>query len=202
VKNFAKSRMGFLAACAVVGILFGAIAAYIYQQASRESGPVVKQQPEENTKTQLPRMANLPAQKITITPPAPPPPSYPVDAPVLEQARKALSEDISPEKALSLAKSLPESAEQADAAFLLLEYAAENDNSEAALIVARYYDPTDNMPSGTIRKNPESAYEWYQEALAGGQEEARSQLASLRQWVEERANKGSHEASQLLKNWR
>lgn len=199
MKNFAKSRMGFLAACAVVGILFGAIAAYIYQQASRESGPVVKQQPEENTKTQLPRMANLPAKKITITPP---PPSYPVDAPVLEQARKALSEDISPEKALSLAKSLPESAEQADAAFLLLEYAAENDNSEAALIVARYYDPTDNMPSGTIRKNPESAYRWYQEALAGGQEEARSQLASLRQWVEERANKGSHEASQLLKNWR
>lgn len=202
MKNFAKSRLGFLVACAIVGILFGAIAAYIYQQASRKSVSLEKQQPEENSKTQLPRMANLPPQKITITPPAPPPPSYPVNAPVLEQARKALNGDISPEKALSLAKSLPESVERADAAFLLLEYAAENDNSEAALIVARYYDPTDKSPSGTIRKNPETAYEWYHKALAGGQEQARNQLASLRQWVEERANMGSHEASQLLRNWR
>ena len=108
--------------------------------------------------TKLPRMANLPTAKKTVTPP---PPSYPPDAPVLEQARKALREGIDPDAALALAKSLPDRPERADAAFLLLEYAAENGNREAALAVGHFYDPTRDTPSGTIRKNPLTAYEWY-----------------------------------------
>jgi TPR repeat protein len=109
---------------------------------------------------------------------------------------------ITPEAALALAKSLPESPERADAAFLLLEFAADAGNPEAALAVGRYYDPTDETPSGTIRKNPETAYGWYRDALKGGQENAKANLAQLHSWVEKQAGEGSHEARELLNNWR
>lgn len=144
-------------------------------------------------------MANLPP-KPKPTPP-PPPPTYPPDAPVLEQVRKALGEGIDPAKAVILAKSLPESPERADAVFLLLEYAADSGNTEAALAVASYYDPAYEGPSGSIHKNPEIAYEWYQEALDGGEKLAENHLAELRRWVEEQAAKGSRDALELLKRW-
>ena len=144
-------------------------------------------------------MANLPPKKEAIPPP--PPPTYEPDAPVLEQARKALREGITPEDAVIMARSLPESPEKADAAFLLLEYAADSGNAEAALAVARYYDPTDKDPSGTIRKNAETSYGWYLEASAGGQDDAGARLDRLRSWVEEQANQGSVEARELLKSW-
>ena len=153
---------------------------------------------KETVQATLPRMANLPPKKKVI---APPPPSYPPDAPLLEQARKALREGIEPPEAVALAKSLPEHPERADAAFLLLEYAADSGNPEAALEVGRYYDPAYKGPGGSIRKNPATAYEWYQEAMAGGQEKAKGQLANLRQWVEEQAVQGSGEARKLLKIW-
>ena len=147
----------------------------------------------------LPRMANLPP-KPKPTPP-PPPPTYPPDAPVLERVRKALGEGIDPAEALTLAKSLPESPERADAGFLLLEYAADSGNAEAALAVASYYDPAYEGPSGSIHKNPETAYEWYQEALDGGEKLAENHLAELRRWLEEQAAQGSRDALELLKNW-
>jgi len=159
-------------------------------------GPAEK----KGTKSSMPRMANLPEKKPMIE--LPPPPTYPPDAPALEQARSSLREEISSDEAVLLAKSLPESPERADAAFLLFEYAAEAGNAEAAKYVARYYDPTDDLPSGTIRKNPEIAYDWYQIALAGGYEDVQKNMAKLRIWVEEQARLGSFEASQLLKDWR
>ena len=194
--NFGQRRFWILAAAIIFGILVVVIGGYLIWQESPESVSQKKGVAEQS----LPRMANLPEKKPLIKPP--PPPSYPPDAPVLEQARKSLREGISPNDAVSLAKSLPEGPERADAAFLLLEYAAESGNAEAALFVARYYDPTDDAPSGTIRKNPESAYEWYLKALAGGREEALQPQARLRQWVQAQANQGSDEARQLLQNWR
>ncbi len=149
--------------------------------------------------TGLPRMTNLPSMKTTTPPP---PPSYPPDAPVLEQARKALREGLDPAGALALARSLPDRPERADAAFLLLEYAADSGDAEAALEVGRYYDPAYKGPSGSIRKNPAAAYERYQEARAGGEEKAQKQLAELRRWVEGQAAKGSSEAWKMLNRWR
>ncbi|MBW2657768.1 MAG: hypothetical protein JRC59_08745, partial [Deltaproteobacteria bacterium] len=145
----------------MVGLVVLVVAGYLVWQ----SFQVDEVKPKEAQKPELPRMANLPPKKEAIVPP--PPPSYTPDAPVLEKARKALREGITPEAALALAKALPESPERRDAAFLLLEFAADSGNAEAALAVARYYDPTDKAPSGTIRKNPETAYGWYTEALAG-----------------------------------
>ena len=189
-------RLWIVVISGMVGLVVLVVAGYLIWQ----SFQVDEVKPKEAQKPELPRMANLPPKKEAIPPP--PPPSYTPDAPVLEKARKALLEGITPEAALALAKALPESPERRDAAFLLLEFAADSGNAEAALAVARYYDPTDKAPSGTIRKNPETAYDWYSEALAGGQENAKTRLAQLRSWVEEQANLGSYEARELLKTWR
>tara|TARA_B100000315_G_scaffold115302_1_gene105841 strand:+ start:8529 stop:9125 length:597 start_codon:yes stop_codon:yes gene_type:complete len=197
VANDDQSRQWILIATIIIivlGIIFGG---YWFWMRDRATAP--PDSTEKTTEpTTLPRIANIPPKKpADITPP----PSYPPDALLLEQVRKALREGIGPNEALVLAKSLPERSEQADAAFLLLEYAAEYGNAEAALFLGHYYDPTDKGPSGTIRKNPATAYEWYTEALAGGQEEASNQLATLRQWVEKQANQGSVEAEELLNRW-
>lgn len=189
-------RLWIVVISGIVGLVVLVVAGYLVWQ----SFQVDEVKPKEAQKPELPRMANLPPKKEAILPP--PPPSYTPDAPVLEKARKALREGITPEAALALAKALPESPERRDAAFLLLEFAADSGNAEAALAVARYYDPTDKAPSGTIRKNPETAYGWYTEALAGGQESAKTRRAQLRSWVEEQANQGSYEARELLNAWR
>ncbi len=130
------------------------------------------------------------------------PPAYPADAPALNRAREALRKDIDPAEAVALARELPDSPELPDAQFLLLEYAAEKGNPEAALAVGCFYDPAYKGPSGTIRKNAATAYEWYQVALAAGLDEARKRLAELRRWVEQEAAQGSGEAKELLKSWR
>jgi TPR repeat protein len=144
-------------------------------------------------------MANLPPRTETKLPP---PPSYPSDAPVLDQVRKALRDGITPAEAVVMARALPDRPERADAAFLLLEYAAENGNAEAALAVGCFYDPSDEGVSGTIRKNPTTAYDWYTKALAGGQKSAHTKLSRLRSWVEAKATQGSREAQLLLNDWR
>ncbi len=166
----------------------------------------------ENTKTQtrgkvelevkkpieLPRMANQPPKIKAIEPITP---SYAPDAPLLEQVREAMRKGIDPEGALAMAKSLPNKPERADAAFILLEYAAEAENGEAALEVGRYFDPTYAGDSGTILKDPEVAHDWYQLALSQGFSEADIHLSNLKQWVKKQAAEGSYKARELLKNW-
>ena len=191
-----RERLWVAVIAGIVGLVVIVVAGYLVWRSFQED----EVKPGQAQKTELPRMVNLPPKKEAIPPP--PPPSYSPDAPALEQARKALRDGISPAEALALANSLPESPERADAAFLLLEFAADGGIAEAAMAVARYYDPTDNEPSGTIRKNPKSAYDWYTDALAGGQESAKTRLAQLRSWVEKQAAQGSIEARELLDTWR
>jgi TPR repeat protein len=143
-------------------------------------------------------MANLPPKKEA---PKPAPPPYSSDAPLLEQVREAMRKGIDPQAAVALAKSLPDKPERADAAFILLEYAAETGHAEAALMVARYFDPTYSQDSGTIIKDPAAAFEWYQAALSGGQQQAENHLSGLKQWVENEAMQGSVTARELLNNW-
>jgi TPR repeat protein len=168
-----------------------------YRWLVQDQEPVSKT--EEPAQTELKRMTNLPPKEELVQPP--PPPKYEPDAPVLEQAREAMRNGIGPDEAFEMAQSLPESPERADAAFLLLEYAAEAGNSSAALTLAGYYDPNDTNPSGTIRKNPATAFEWYQTAIRGGQTEAQNGLEQLRRWVREKAEQGNLEAKQLLESW-
>jgi TPR repeat protein len=160
--------------------------------AAGKIGAEVEKPPE------LPRMANQPPK---IEAPEPITPSYAPDAPLLEQVREAMRKGIDPDSALAMAKSLPDKPERADAAFILLEYAAEAENGEAALEVGRYFDPTFAGDSGTIVKDPEVAHDWYQLALSQGLLEADIHLSNLKQWVTKQAAEGSYKARQLLKSW-
>ncbi len=184
----------------VVALIVLAVAAVGYfLMKDRTKTAAERQATQPKAETKLPRMANQPPPKPLVKPP--PPPAYTPDAPVLEKARRALKKGVTPEEAVSLARSLPESPERADAVFLLLEYAADSGNPEAALDVGRYYDPSDDGPSGTIRKNPETARDWYRQALKGGRPEAQRRLDRLRGWLEEQARQGSREARDLLNHW-
>jgi hypothetical protein len=178
----------------VVIVITAVAGVYFAWRGSKETVPT-KQTAEP---TQLPRMANLPPKEAA---PKPVPPPYSPDAPLLEQVREAMQKGIDPQDAVVLAKSLPQKPERIDAAFILLEYAAETGHAEAALIVARYFDPTSTDDSGTIIEDPAAAYEWYQVALSGGQPEAQNHLSELRQWVQKEAAQGSREARELLTNW-
>jgi hypothetical protein len=153
---------------------------------------------ETSKPAQLPRMANLPPKKVAPEPVSPP---YTPDAPLLEQVREVMRKGTDPVSAVALAKSLPDKPERADAAFILLEYAAEAGHAEAALIVGRYFDPSYTGDRGTIIKDPEAAYEWYQAALSGGKVQAENHLSNLRRWVEEEAAQGSIKARELLSSW-
>lgn len=170
------------------------VGGYFAWRGSRQAVPTK----ETAEPTKLPRMANLPPKQEA---PKPAPPPYSPDAPLLEQVRAVMRKGIDPEDAVVLAKSLPQKPERADAAFILLEYAAEAGHAEAALIVARYFDPTSTDDSGTIIKDPEAAYEWYQVALSGGQPQAQNHLSDLRRWVQKEAAQGSREAREVLTNW-
>lgn len=187
-----RTRWWILITAVVVIVLIAG--GYFAWRISRQDVPVK----EKDEPIQLPRMANLPPKKET---PKPAPPPYSSDAPLLEQVRAAMRKGIDPEAAVALAKSLPDEPERADAAFILLEYAAEAEHAEAALMVARYFDPTDTQDSGTIIKDPAAAFEWYQAALSGGQQQAENHLTGLKQWLENEALQGSAEARELLKNW-
>ncbi len=143
------------------------------------------------------RMANLPPPKPEPKPVV----NYTADAPLLERVRKALKDGITPEEAMKMADSLPDEPERADAAFLLLDYAAESGVARAALDLGRYYDPADDGPSGSILKDPAFAHEYYRNALDGGEKDAAPLLARLRQWAEKEAALGSGEARALLRDW-
>ena len=191
-----NSTSSVILSVAIVFLILGG--AYLgYRLIAHDKDPASKI--DEEAKPELKRMANIPLKEELVPPPSPP--KYESDAPILEQARNALRDGIGPNEAFEMAQSLPDSPERADAAFLLLEYAAEAGHTLAALKVAGYYDPTDTNPSGTIRKNPATAFEWYQTAIAGNQTEAKRDLEQLRRWVSEKAEKGNLEARELMQNW-
>jgi TPR repeat protein len=181
-----------------VGLLIGLGAGYFFLY-SKPPEVTTSETPASPDEKPLRRMANLPAPEQDES--VPPEPDYPVDAAVLEQARKALREGIDPAAAVALAAALPDAPERADAAFLLLEYAAENGHADAAFAVACYYDPSDSQPSGTIRKNEATAYEWYETALENGRSDAAQRLEALRALVRQKADQGRWESQQLIKSW-
>ena len=195
MEKFGQNRRWVLIVSITVVLIAVVIGGYLVLKKDGGTTSIEK----KRAPTKLPRMANLPPK--VITKPKPTSPSYPPDAPVLEKARKALREGIEPSEAVNLAKSFPDRPESPDAAFLLLEYAAEGGNTEAALAVGQFYDPTYQGPSGSIQKNPETAYEWYRQALDGGEEKVKTQLAGLRRWLKEQAAQGSGKAQELLNKW-
>jgi hypothetical protein len=196
VTNSDADRRRIVLVAVICGLLIVIVGGY-FAWKSMHKQPIAPAKTEEPAK--LPRMANLPPKKPEPEPVAP---SYPPDAPLLEQAREALRKGIDAAGAVALAKSLPDKPERADAAFLLLEYAADAGHAEASFEVARYFDPTDTGDSGSIIKDPGAAYDWYRVAQDGGIAQAQNHLSELRRWVEEKAVQGFPDMQELLKRWR
>jgi TPR repeat protein len=121
-------------------------------------------------------------------------------SPLLQRARELLRKGVSPEEAMELARGM-QTPDGADGAFLLLEDAAQKGKPEAMLLLARFYDPTDAMPKGSIRPDPEQARDWYHKAGERGQEAAEGRLKALRAWAEAEKDKDP-QARKLLESWK
>ncbi len=200
LNNKKRERWWIITIIVVIGLVVIVFGGFLVWNSVRTDNHLIqgKIEAEVEEPPELPRMANQPPK---IKTPEPITPSYSPDAPLLEQVREAMRKGIDPDSALAMAKTLPDKPERADAAFILLEYAAEAENGEAALEVARYFDPTFAGDSGTILKDPEVAYDWYQLAMSKGFAEADIHMSNLRQWVTKQAAEGSYKARELLKSW-
>lgn len=152
----------------------------------------------------VPPVPAAPAQAESA--PAAPAPAAPSPAPTaLETARKHLRGPADPAASLALAKPLrtPEAGpEESDAAFLLLEDAAQKGNAEAMWLVGQFYDPATTLPRGSIPADMSLARQWYEKARAAGVAQAEAALKALRAHVEAEASKGNMEAKMLLQNWK
>lgn len=144
-------------------------------------------------------------------PPAPavnqgrtPPPASASKSP-LAAAREQLRGEARPEMSLALAKPLRKrdaGAEESDAAFLLLEDAAQKGHAEAMLLVGQFYDPLSALPRGSIPVDISQAKHWYDQAAQKGQTQAAKALDALRAHVRDKAAQGDAEAQNLLQNWK
>ena len=119
--------------------------------------------------------------------------------------REHLRGTADPATSLELARPLrtPQAGnDESDAAFLLLEDAAQKGNAEAMFLVGQFYDPQSKLPRGSIPADMSQAKHWYDNARSKGYAEADKALAALRRHVEGEAAKGNAEASLLLREWK
>ncbi len=184
-----------------------------------------KDTPEEGTQPENPDAGKEEPAAPADEPPAaeePPAPDQPAAEPPAASPEAAAPEEAAPAKPLSSARTLLQSGagsaalldkakamlspgaseESADAAFLLVEQAAQNgDNAEAMFMLGQFYDPSAAITRGTIQPDLMQAHDWYKKAAGQGQGEASAALNSLRQTVESKASTGDREAQSLLRNW-
>lgn len=122
----------------------------------------------------------------------------------LASAREQLRGQALPDVSLAMAKPLRKAdakPEESDAAFLLLEDAAQKGNAEAMFLVGQFYDPASTLPRGSIPADLTQAKRWYDQALQKGQPQAKAALDSLKEHARALEAKGDAEARALLQNW-
>ncbi len=126
----------------------------------------------------------------------------------IQQAREILRQNVQGQVSFELAEKLKASpSEQAtperlDAQFLLLEDAAQKNVAAAMVKLARYYDPSNTEPKGSIEADANEAYTWYNKALSAGRTEAQTYLDALKAWAQEAAQNGDDTAKALLNKWK
>ncbi len=167
-----------------------------------EQDPTVNQ--EEKTDLEPSTGLNTPPSSA----PESKPDSQPIPAPApvkspKEQVYAFMREAGDAKGATSLAASLPsDTVEGQDAIFLLMEYAAEKGNAVAMLRIANYYDPLVMLPSGTLQKDAEQAWQWYSKVIAQDNEHAataQKAIADLKAWLIKQAEQGDASAQDLLR---
>ncbi|PJK27719.1 hypothetical protein CVT23_20735 [Minwuia thermotolerans] len=104
---------------------------------------------------------------------------------------------------------------EVQAAFILRKYAAQNGSSEAALLMARQYDPATHDPDAGVIAEPDAAIaaDWYERAADGGNVDAMVRLGEMLKsgaldrpdapeqsvfWLRKAAEAGSEKAKELL----
>lgn len=196
-----KSRTGALFA-AILLCLAAGLAGWMFLR-SPEAPPLPEQKPEQEAQNPE-QQAQAPEQQ-TPNPAEPgseqtqPQPLSPLAA-----AREHLRGPAQPDASLDMAKPLRRAdatPEQSDAAFLLLEDAAQKGAAEAMFLVGQYYDPAAQLPRGSIPTDLTQARRWYESALKNGHQNARPALDALKEYARVQKEKGDAEAAVLLQNW-
>ena len=89
-------------------------------------------------------------------------------------------------------------------AYLLHFYAARQGHPQAALALARMYDPKTFSRQSSILVAPDvgQAHKWYHLAARAGDAGAKRELADLRGRVEQAAARGDEDSRRLMMQWR
>ena len=89
-------------------------------------------------------------------------------------------------------------------AYLLHFYAARQGHPQAALALARMYDPKTFSRQSSILEAPDvgQAHKWYHLAARAGDAGAKRELADLRGRVEQAAARGDEDSRRLMMQWR
>ncbi len=122
----------------------------------------------------------------------------------LASAREQLRGQALPDVSLAMAKPLRKAEatpEETDAAFLLLEDAAQKGDAESMYLVGQFYDPASTLPRGSIPADLTQAKRWYDQAVQKGQPQAKAALDKLKEYARGLEAKGDAEARSLLQNW-
>lgn len=205
-----KSRLPLI--LLLVLLIAGGALAYRYLAPAGEenaTAPLPELPKPDNPAAPAPAQpAEKPQTKAPATPPATPPAREEASASgtqALSEARDLLRRNAPPEETLAAGKALrtPDAdARQSDAAFLLLEDAAQKGNAEAMFLVGRFYDPASELPRGSIPPDLSQARNWYESARDKGHAESAQALSALRAYAEQKARQGDEEARLLLQNWK
>lgn len=203
-----KPKRAFAPAAALILLLAAGLALWLYFSANKDAPGAEQAQTDPPANAEQNKDAGANAANSTAQDPS----AVPADsegqnhgaaglgAP-LARARAQLERAGDAAASLALARELLQEREGADAAFLLLEDAAQKGSPEAMLMTGRFYDPADGSPAGSIRKDPGQALQWYKKAQSAGSAEASARLEALKAWAVERAARGDARAQNLLKRF-
>ena len=149
----------------------------------------------QNSDQAQPKTADAPKQGADAAKPALTP---------LASAREQLRGQALPDVSLAMAKPLRKAEatpEETDAAFLLLEDAAQKGDAESMFLVGQFYDPASTLPRGSIPADLTQAKRWYDQAVQKGRPQAKAALDKLKEYARGLEAKGDAEARALLQNW-
>ena len=193
---------GMLVALLVLALVAAGAAAWWFLLREPEKAPLPTppaqienaDKPQNSDQTQ-PKPTEAPKQGADAAKPALTP---------LASAREQLRGQALPDVSLAMAKPLRKAdatPEETDAAFLLLEDAAQKGDAEAMFLVGQFYDPASTLPRGSIPADLTQAKRWYDQAAQKAQPQAKAALDKLKEYARGLEAKGDAEARALLQNW-